>query len=102
MTLLKILTGGNYMNQKKVKQLRKILKGAIASSFATSGELPAQVKYVESELNRKYSYEEQKDGSKHPVMIAPGTMKIASNSERGLYLSLKKNFDGQIRQAVTA
>lgn len=74
------------MNQKKAKQIRRLLAKAVA---AREGETQ-QVGYVETIKNRKMSLVGE-GTEKKAVQVAPGTMVVSTGTIRGTYLALKKS-----------
>lgn len=82
------------MNAKKAKALRKVLKN-LANHQAPNGQtISEETTYSENKQNRKTIVVEDlnKDGEleKRVIPIAAGTITVGKQTQRGLYLHLKK------------
>jgi hypothetical protein len=86
------------MNAKKAKAIRRMLKDAIAANME-DGKQVTEVSYVEQESRRKTALVPMGLG-KEPMLqvVAPGTLRVATNSVRGVYLSFKDTLSGKKRK----
>jgi hypothetical protein len=80
-----LITEGTTMNAKKAKALRRYLRSIIAEKAVEGGKPIADAKYIENERNRKYA-----GAGDDRKLIAAGTIRASTDSDRGVYLALKK------------
>lgn len=73
------------MNQKRAKQLRKLLGGMFESKPADQ-----TTKYIEVERNRKFTHREDPTTGTKKTLVTPGTVHLSTECERGQYKAIKK------------
>lgn len=90
------------MSHKTAKKIRKLLNKAINKPEGSTANPVTQREYTENTKNRKKQLVELKTGEKQEIEVSYGTMRVNSDSGRGIYKMVKRAMTGKSAPAKRA